>query len=394
MSELHARMAARVGDLTAVVIARCAAEAPFYAALPRATLQGEVARSVEAVHALLLRALRDGGVGSPMGPSDLTRLIEWSARRAEERVPLEAAITAYLIGAEVWWQTLTEVAEPGELAGAGGTLLACLHAALPAVVLAHQNAQEDLHSEDRRVRRALLDALLAGRPYEELAGVARVAVAGAYEVVAFRFESDPPSRLVQSSLDAFTGIPVLMDHVARIAVLPGRPDVPGLVARLAKDVGQPVRAAAGHASAPGAIVSAAQEAGRVLDLVLRLRRPPGCYRLDDVLLEHQLARPGVGLVRLAAKLDPLEEHPYLLETVRVCVEQGLNRRRTALELCVHRNTLDYRLQRVTALTGLNLAVPAQARLIQAALVARDLTGRGEDRGVLGGQGSSGAADGG
>lgn len=63
MSDLHARMAARVGDLTAVVVARCAAEAPFYAALPRATLQGEVARSIAAVHALLLRALRDGGGG-------------------------------------------------------------------------------------------------------------------------------------------------------------------------------------------------------------------------------------------------------------------------------------------------------------------------------------------
>lgn len=327
-----------------------------------------------------------------MGPGDLTRLIEWSARRAEERVPLEAVIAAYLIGAEVWWQTLTEVAEPGELAGAGGKLLACLHAALPAVVLAHQNAQEDLHSEDKRVRRALLGALLAGRPYEELAGVARVAVVGEYEVVAFAFESDPPSRLVQSSLDAFTGIPVLMDHVARIALLPGRSDVPGLVARLEKDVGQPVRAAAARSSVPAAISSAAQEAGRVLDLVRRLGRPPGCYRLDDVLLEHQLARPGDGLVRLAAKLDPLEEHPYLLETLRVFVERGLNRRQTALELCVHRNTLDYRLQRVSALTGLDLAVPAQARLIQAALVARDLAGPADHRGVTGWQGSAGAAE--
>ncbi|GGV94291.1 putative transcriptional regulator [Streptomyces gelaticus] len=393
MSDLHARMAARVDDLTAVVVARCAAEAPFYGALPRATLQGEVARSIAAVHALLLRALRDGG-GGPMGPGDLTRLIEWSARRAEERVPLEAVIAAYLIGADVWWQTLTEVAEPGELAGAGGKLLACLHAALPAVVLAHQNAQEDLHSEDKRVRRALLGALLAGRPYEELAGVARVAVVGEYEVVAFAFESDPPSRLVQSSLDAFTGIPVLMDHVARIALLPGRSDVPGLVARLEKDVGQPVRAAAARSSVPGAISSAAQEAGCVLDLVRRLGRPPGCYRLDDVLLEHQLARPGDGLVRLAAKLDPLEEHPYLLETLRVFVERGLNRRQTALELCVHRNTLDYRLQRVSALTGLDLAVPAQARLIQAALIARDLAGPADHRGVTGWQGSAGAAEGG
>ncbi|WP_329193637.1 hypothetical protein [Streptomyces sp. NBC_01435] len=235
-------------------------------------------------------------------------------------------IAAYLIGADVWWQTLTEVADPGELAGAGDKLLACLHAALPAVVLAHQNAQEDLHSEDKRVRRALLGALLEGRPYEELAGVARVAVGGEHEVVAFAFESDPPSRLVQSSLGAFTGIPVLMDHVARIALLPGRSDVPGLVARLEKDVGEPVRAAAARSSVPAAISSAAQEAGRVLDLVRRLGRPPGCYRLDDVLLEHQLARPGDGLVRLAAMLNPLEEHPYLLETLRVFVERGLNRR--------------------------------------------------------------------
>ncbi|MEW2557010.1 helix-turn-helix domain-containing protein [Streptomyces zhihengii] len=383
MSDLHARMAARVGDLTGVVVARCAAESPYYGALPRATLQGEVARSIAAVHALLLRALRDGG-GEPMGPGDLTRLVEWSARRAEERVPLEAVTAAYLIGAEAWWQTLTEVAEPGELAGAGGRLLACLHAALPAVVLAHQNAREQLHSEDRRARRALLGALLAGRPHEELAGAARVAVEGEYEVVAFAFAAEPPSRLVQSSLDAFTRSPVLMDHVARIALVPGRADVPGLVARLEKDVGQPVRAAAARSLGPSAVPSAAEEAGRVLDLVLRLGRPPGCYRLDDVLLEHQLARPGDGLVRLAAKLDPLEEYPYLLETLRVFVTRGLNRRRTAAELCVHRNTLDYRLQRVTALTGLDLAVPEQARLLQAALVARDLAGPLDTRGATGG----------
>lgn len=373
MSDLHARMAARVGDLTAVVVARCAAEAPFYGALPPATLEGEVSRSVVAVYALLLRALREGAAGA-MSPGDLTRLVEWSARRAEERVPLEAVIAAYLIGAEVWWQALTEVAEPGELGGAGGRLLSCLHAALPAVVLAHQNAQQDLYGEDKRVRRALLGALLAGRPYEELAAVARVTVAVEHEVLALALTSDPPARLVQSSLDAFTGTPVLVDHVAGIALLPGRPDVPGLVARLEKDVGQPVLAAAARSSAPAAVPAAAQEAGRVLDLVRRLGRPPGCYRLDDVLLEYQIARPGQGLVRLAAKLEPLEEHPFLLQTLRVFVERGLNRRRTALELCVHRNTLDYRLQRVSALTGLDLAVPEQARLIQAALVARDLAG--------------------
>ncbi|MEU9091061.1 helix-turn-helix domain-containing protein [Streptomyces sp. NPDC048428] len=362
-------MAVRSGDLTATVVARCAAEVPFYGELPRRTLDGEVTRSITAVHELLLRALRDGGA---MDSGDLTRLIEWSGRRAEERVPLEAVIAAYLIGAEVWWQVLTETAEPEELTGAGASLLAWLHAALPAVVLAHRNAQEDIHSEDKRVRRALLTALLAGRPYEELAETAGVTVTGEHEVVALSFESNPPVRLVQSSLEARAGVPVLMDHVAGIALLPGGCDVLGLPGSLGKEVGQRVFAAAAPAVDPAAVPAAAAEAGRVLELVQRLGRPPGLYRLDDVLLEYQLARPGDALLRLAAKLDPLDEHPYLLETLRVFVDHGHNRRQSALELCVHRNTLDYRLHRVSTLTGLDLAVPAEARLLQAALVARDL----------------------
>ncbi|WP_406458378.1 helix-turn-helix domain-containing protein [Streptomyces sp. NBC_00876] len=369
MPALHTRMATRRRHLTASVVARCAAEVPFYGELPRRTLEGEVTRSITAVHDLLLRALRDGGA---MSPGDLTRLIEWSGRRAEERVPLEAVIAAYLIGAEVWWQVLAETAEPEELTGAGARLLACLHEAMPAVVLAHRNAQEDIHSEDKRVRRALLTALLTGRPYEELAEAAQVTVEGEHEVVALAFEPNPPARLVQASLEARAGFPVLMDHVAGIALLPGGCDLTGLLESLGKEVGQRVFAAASPAVGPAAVPGAAQEAGRVLELVRRLGRPPGLYRLDDVLLEYQLARPGDALLRLAAKLDPLEEHPYLLETLRVFVDHGHNRRQSALELCIHRNTLDYRLHRVSALTGLDLTVPAEARLLQAALVAREL----------------------
>ncbi|MFD3651880.1 PucR family transcriptional regulator [Streptomyces sp. NPDC058620] len=369
MPDLHTRMASRGSDITAAVVARCAAEVPFYGELPRRTLEGVVARSITAVHGLLLRALRDGGA---MGPGDLTRLIEWSARRAEERVPLEAVTAAYLIGAESWWQVLTETAEPEELAGAGAKLLACLHAAMPAVVLAHLSVQEDLHSEDKRVRRALLTALLAGRPYEELAAAARVTVVGEHEVVVLAFESNPPARLVQSSLDAHAGIPVLMDHVAGIALLPAGCDLHALLAGLAEETAQRVFAAAAPAGEPAAVPAAAAEAGRVLELVRRLGRPPGLYRLDDVLLEYQLARPGEALTRLAGKLDALGRHPYLLETLRVFVDRGHNRRQSAAELCIHRNTLDYRLHRVSTLTGLDLTVPAEARVLQAALVARDL----------------------
>ncbi|MFI6706112.1 PucR family transcriptional regulator [Nonomuraea sp. NPDC050478] len=370
MSDLHSRMAPRVRELTSAVVARCAAEIPFYRELPPETLSGEVTRSVSAVLAMLLRTLRRHDA---VGPGDLTRIIEWSARRAEERLPLEAAVSAYLIGAEVWWRALTEAAGPGELAEAGEGLLGYLRTAMPAVALAHQQAQEDIRSEDKRVRRALIGALLSGRPYESLAEAAGVEVGQAHEVVLFDFgQPAPPTRLVQSAMDAHTGSLVLMDHVDGVALLPdGCPPEP-LADRLADVVGRPLLVAAALAEEPARIPEAAREARAVMELVRRLGRPPGLYRFDDVLLEHQLARPGAGLSRLAAKLAPLDGHPHLLETLRAFVHRGHNRRRTALDLHIHRNTLDYRLRRVSLLTGLDLAVPAQARLLEAAVTARDL----------------------
>nr|WP_055510086.1 helix-turn-helix domain-containing protein [Nonomuraea pusilla] len=370
MSDLHSGMQRRVRELTTAVIARCAADVPFYRELPPETLHGEVTRSVSEVLTILLRTL---GRPDAVGPADLTRVIEWSVRRAVDRLPLEAAVTAYLIGAEVWWQALTEVAEPEELAAAGRGMLGCLRTVMPAVALAHQQAQEDIRSEDKRVRRALISALLSGRPYESLAAAAGVEVVQAYEVLLLDLgQPAPPVRLVQSALDAHTGTLVLMDHVDGVALLPGGCALERLAGRLAEVVGRPVLAAAASASSPGAIPDAAREAREVLALVRRLARPPGVYRLDDVLLEHQLARPGAGLARLAAKLAPLDGHPHLLETLRAFVNRGHNRRQTALDLHIHRNTLDYRLRRVSLLTGLDLADPAQARLLGAAVTARDL----------------------
>ena len=48
--------------------------------------------------------------------------------------------------------------------------------------------------------------------------------------------------------------------------------------------------------------------------------------MPDLHEEYQLARPGPGLHRLAAKLAPLAGHPYLLETLRSFVHHGHNRR--------------------------------------------------------------------
>jgi sugar diacid utilization regulator len=112
----------------------------------------------------------------------------------------------------------------------------------------------------------------------------------------------------------------------------------------------------------------------VLDIVLGLGRPPGSYRLEDVLLEYQLGRPTPATTRLAALLDPLSENPDLLPTLERYLAEDLNRRRTATVLHIHPNTVDYRLRRITALTGLDPAKPQDLQHIGAALAARRVIG--------------------
>lgn len=362
-------MARRLDDLTREIVAGCAADVPFYRGLPAETLDGQVSESVNAVLNLLLRMLRDEGA---LRPTDLTWVVELSARRARDYLPLEAALAAYLIGAKVWWRAVTEHATPDDLARAGTRLLDSLSSVMPAVVLAHLQAQEDLHSKDKRNRRELLAALLNGHPYQALAQEARIDVGQRHTVLMVRFSPRPPDRLVQAVLDAHTGTPVLADHIDGIALLPDGTVAEALVASLHEALDTTVLASTADAPVPGMIPEAATEVREVMELVTRIGHTSGVYRFDDVLVEYQIARPGPGLKRLAAKLDPLVDHPHLLQTLRSFVHHGHNRRQTALELHIHRNTLDYRLQRVTAMTGLDLAVPAQARILDAALTARDL----------------------
>lgn len=90
----------------------------------------------------------------------------------------------------------------------------------------------------------------------------------------------------------------------------------------------------------------------MLDIALRLGLPARVHRFGDLALEYQLTRPGPGLEMLAALLDPLDDQPELLETLGCHIATGLNRKRTSRLLHLHVNSIDYRLRRIAALTGL------------------------------------------
>ncbi|MGI5216826.1 PucR family transcriptional regulator [Nocardia sp. CA-290969] len=142
-----------------------------------------------------------------------------------------------------------------------------------------------------------------------------------------------------------------------------------LIARLSDALGIPVLAAAVTGSGPG-IPAVAEQARDLLDMVYRLGYRQGLHRFADLALEFQLTRRGPARQSLGALLDPLDAHPELLRTLECHIATEFNRRRTARALHVHTNTVDYRLQRIAKLTGLDPAEAAGFCRLRSAVLTR------------------------
>ncbi|WP_330181051.1 PucR family transcriptional regulator [Nocardia sp. NBC_01503] len=123
-------------------------------------------------------------------------------------------------------------------------------------------------------------------------------------------------------------------------------------------------------TAPDEVPSAADRAHELLDMVQRLSCVPGLYRFTDMALEHQLTRPGPGRETLGVLLDPLDDHPELMQTLQCHISNNLNRQRTAHLMHIHANTVDYRIRRVRQLTGFDPAANSGLWQLHSALIAR------------------------
>lgn len=88
-----------------------------------------------------------------------------------------------------------------------------------------------------------------------------------------------------------------------------------LVAGLSTAAQVPITATVIHAETQR-IPDAAEQAHELLDMVHRLECPPGLHSFDELAMEYQLTRPGPGREYLGTLLDPLDEYPELLETLR------------------------------------------------------------------------------
>lgn len=398
---LPERVERRIDGLARVMVEAFVAEVPIYSQLPREQLQGEILDISRRNLRVFFRCIREG-----RNPTDeeLTEPRASAARRAEERIPLDAVLTAYHIGGRIGWRALADEARSDErdlLDELAEGVIAYLQVVSGSVASAYMEEQQHIYGEQRDARRTLAEALLAGpRPGDDGAPASQarragVPLASGYLVLAMVIEPSADEqqtgvsgavagrrkvRRIQSQLDRLAGEPVLtllepdggavLLPVAEDAAADALRDAGGIVSSISEAAAAAVRAGVAWGRGPEGVPAAAAEAREVLELATRLHRPAGAYRIDDVLLEYAVTHPVDTASRLMGVLGPIDDRPDLVETLEEWYAADFDRRAAAAALNVHPNTLDYRLRRVAELTGVDPGSARGLQLLGAAMTAR------------------------
>lgn len=360
-----------------------------YRSLPREELDGDITRITAENVRLFIKVLETACMPAP---EELAGIAASAAQRADEGVPLGAVLSAYHVGLRTGWDLVIAEATPADLADikqVTGLLLEFLRLVTATVADAYLEQHRTVVDQQHVARGTLATELLRGEASETTAEQAGMRLAARYTVLALAIDRHADEdahgvdatiaarrkvHRVQSELTAALSEPALatLGPDGGTVLIPGEPPwerLTTLVSRLDKAAGAAVTAAAAALNRDE-IPGAAARLRQVVDLARATGRAPGLYRLADVLLDYQLTRPGVARRELSALLDPLADHPELLQTLEVHLGYDLNRRRTAATLHIHANTVDYRLRRIAELTGLDPAKRLDLRHLEAALVAR------------------------
>jgi hypothetical protein len=314
------------------------------------------------------------------GPTEeeLVPFRESARSRAEEGLPLEDLLHAYRLGGRLGWEALLETARPDEhpaLLAAAELLMRYIDSVSAAIAQTYLDEHQHLVSEEERRQRALVEALI--HPERETPALRELA-----ERVGF-----PLANRYRPFAKALPGAPTHA-HSQLASALRDR----GLLALTegdrvtglaAEDVDEAVFAdgnglfALGRPAPRTELGSGLDDMRLLLDLARR-QRVDGPVEAEAFVPELLLARsPDLAAGIAERVLGPLEAYAErrssgLLETLEVFLDCGLDRRRAAVRLHVHPNTLDYRLRRITELTGLEPGRPRDLVLLELALTRRKL----------------------
>lgn len=371
---------------------------------PGESLRGDVTEVTVRCLRIAIHLLDSGELPSD---ADLADLRSSAAQWARAGFRLEYMLRIYHEGIRLGWELVSDRAREGDVmsvADASRLWMSLLERVTVTATTGFVSELEVIRRERDVAAQELVAALLSGQDAASVARRSGLELADGYTVLAVSLARHPDERnphvrpevvarrtlrRVEVELEAICDGKhlALLGPEGGTVLLAGTstsPSVDDLRHRIEAVAGVSVTVALVHASVPE-VPAAAKQAHELLDLVRLLGRPVGTYGMHDLALEYQLTRPGPARRHLARVLDPLDDSPELVETLETHISHDLSRQLTARSLHVHANTVDYRLKRVSQLTGFDPTRPSGLRQLQAALIARRLEGLGADREFLAAQ---------
>ena len=320
--------------------------------------------------------------GRDVTREDLLFIRPHAARRAR-RVSVTDFVQAFYVGERVLWDAALALAHDDDSRRAALAFASHLpryfEVATTHAAEVYLEAQEELAATGERIRRDLLEDLLAGRelepgPRRDAAAAAGLRDGGPFLLISAT-PCEPPSdeELLRGGAIALAraaGGPTFPLAVARrneiVVVLPARDGLaPALVPRLEEvqrrlaDAGLPLAVAV---STPIAELAQIPDACReVLTLRNAFGSAPGVRSLSQMsAFEYLTLEPDATAHRLIAPAvhefvnGDAADGGLLIATLRAYVECDLNARRAADRLHIHVNTAHYRLGRIAERTGCDL----------------------------------------
>ncbi|WP_245650538.1 PucR family transcriptional regulator [Nocardia harenae] len=321
-----------------------------------------------------------------------------AARWAREGVPIDAVQHAVHAGYRIGLDLVAARRTEGEirrddydtLVAGMRAMLTALDRMTTAISVAYVRELRSAATDHHTAVHTLTSALLGGYSTSTMTRECGIEPAERYAVLALHIPAHPAAadpaldgdvvirrtlRRTQAALAAHAGphALALLSVDGGTVLLPAHTvtdaSLEALVAELTAAARVPITAALVHADRH-AIPDAADRAHQLLDTVTLIGTRGGLHRFERMALEFQLTRPGPARDCLAAILNPLDEHPELLTTLRTHVANDFNRRLTARQLHIHANTVDHRLKRIAQFTGLDPTCGADIWKLRSALVAR------------------------
>ncbi len=395
-------------DLVTVCVERTWEQVPAYAASSDHTLREDLRRHIDAVFRAVLATILEG---RPAERADFPTTAAQARRRVRQGVSLADFLQAFRLNQVSLWEKVLEAAGPDPETRDAALALAThvmqvIEVGSTVAAEAYVETQQVLLAETDRVRRDLLEDLLAGRDVS--AGPKQVALRRAgiepatplmvlSAVLVGEVDSDQTLHDAVHAAGRELGGPRGF-HVARhdevIGVVPASPDGAVAVVRRLRQAqerlaGRGVSLVVGistvHAG-PAGVAAAYAEACVARD---GLRAVPGVLALPELsTFDYLVLRDdpvSLRLVRDEVRTfveEDRERGGGLVETLLEYVACDLNAKTAAENLHLHVNTAYYRLERIAERTGCDLRSFAD---VQELLIAvRLLTGaRREDRSPAG-----------